>query len=185
MSQRELEHDRGEERQPSDRRRRPTRFWDAFVTPARRRAFRRAEDELGPRCPIVDRHAPSVRLLVVAVLILTLVDGILTLLIIESPREEANPFMAMALGRSPWLFFVAKYLLTAAGLAVFLVLRYYRLFGTRVRVGHFIPVLAVLYVVLMGYQLHLLSQRRALVAVRTLERSASATGEQPVLDREG
>jgi hypothetical protein len=49
-------------------------------------------------------------------------------------------------------FLGTKYVLTAVGLACLLVLRYYRLFGSRFRVGHLIPIITGLYVVLLGYQ---------------------------------
>jgi hypothetical protein len=138
-----------------ERRRRPTRFWDAFVTPGRRSAFRRSGDLESAPYPIVERHGPSTGVLVVLVLLLTLADGVLTLLLLDLSCEEANPLMAYLVERGPLWFLGGKYLLTALGLAVFLVLKYYRLFGTRFRLGHFIPILAALYVALLVYQLSL------------------------------
>jgi hypothetical protein len=138
-----------------ERRLRPTRYWDVFMTPGRRSALRRSIDlEIQPY-PIVDRHGPRTALLVILVLVFTLTDGVLTLLLLDLSCEETNPFMAYLIGRGPMWFLGGKYLLTALGLAVFLVLKYYRLFGTRFRLGYFIPILASLYVVLLVYQLSL------------------------------
>jgi hypothetical protein len=102
---------------------------------------------------MVDRHDATIGVLVVLVLLFTLADGVLTLLLLDHSYEEANPFMAYLVERGPLWFLGGKYLLTAVGLATFLVLRYYRLFGTRLRLGHCIPILAALYVVLLVYQL--------------------------------
>lgn len=165
--------DEADRRRHPDRRRQPTRAWDVFVTPGRRRAIRRAEGPGAPRCPIVDRHGTGARLLVILVLVLTLADGVLTVLIVASPREELNPFLARLLACGPPWFFGGKYLLTALGLAVFLTLKHYRLFGTRLRVGHFIPLLAGLYLVLLAYQIALL--RCPWVFARLAEPAARAS----------
>ena len=140
-------------RDVADRRQRPTRWWDIFHTAGRRTGFRRSSDLEAERYPIVDRHDATTGVLVVLVLLFTLADGVLTLLLLDHSCEEANPFMAYLVERGPLWFLGGKYVLTAVGLATFLVLRYYRLFGTRLRLGHCIPILAVLYVALLAYQL--------------------------------
>lgn len=101
----------------------------------------------------MDRHDATTGVLVVLVLLFTLADGVLTLLLLDHSCEEVNPFMAYLVERGPLWFLGGKYLLTAIGLATFMVLKYYRLFGTRLRLGHCIPILAVMYVVLLVYQL--------------------------------
>jgi Domain of unknown function (DUF5658) len=141
-----------------ERRRRPTRCWDVFTTAGRRSAPRRSGDLETPPYYVVDRHGPATGVLVVLVLLFTLADGVLTLLLLDHSCEEANPLMAYLVERGPLWFLGGKYLLTALGLAVFLVLKYYRLFGTRFRPGHLIPILAGLYVVLLVYQLTLFGE---------------------------
>ena len=136
-----------------DRRRRPTRFWDVFSTPGRRSQVRRSSERSGRTLAIVDRHAAPVRIPIYLVLILTLLDGVLTLQIIEHPSEEANPLMAHALERGITWFFLTKYLLTAIGMAVLLVLRTHRLGRSRFRVGDLIPLVLVLYGLLVAFQI--------------------------------
>jgi hypothetical protein len=140
-------------RQIPDRRRRPTRLWDVIATPGRRFQIRRESERSGRLPPFVDRHSGPMRIPIYLVLILTLVDGLLTLHIIEHPGDEANPIMARALERGIAWFFVSKYLLTAVGMAVLLILREYRIAKTRVRVGDLIPVVLLLYTVLVSLQL--------------------------------
>jgi hypothetical protein len=91
-------------------------------------------------------------LLVMALLVLTLVDGGLTLLLIDSHRDEANPVMARLLERGAEWFLIGKYALTAACLPWLIVWKDHRMFGSRVRVRHLVPVLVGLYVMLTGMQ---------------------------------
>jgi hypothetical protein len=90
--------------------------------------------------------------MIVTLLVLSIVDGILTVELLDSHGEEVNPFMAYLLGRGPGAFFAGKYLLTAAGLPFLLVFKNYRLFGTRFRVGFLFPAFIGLYVALLFYQ---------------------------------
>ena len=75
-------------------------------------------------------------------LVLTLIDGMLTFLLLDLGCEEANPVMRYLLERGPIPFFVGKYLLTAIFLPVALVMNRCRLFGTRIRVGHVVAIVA-------------------------------------------
>jgi hypothetical protein len=145
-------------RQLADRRRRPTRPWDFLTTPGRRSTLRRSDRGDASRFRFVDRYSPRTGVLVVLVLLFTLTDGVLTLLLLDHSCEEANPLMAYLVERGPLWFLGGKYLLTAVGLAVFVVLKYYRLFGTRFRLGYFIPILAGLYIVLLIYQVLLFKE---------------------------
>jgi hypothetical protein len=133
-----------------DRRRRPTRPWDVLFTPGRRRWNRRAEDR--DRYEIVDRHGPRMFLLIMALLVLTLVDGGLTLLLIDSHRDEANPLMARLLQRGAMWFIVGKYALTAAAVPWLVLWKDHRLFRSPVRVKHLLPVFVGLYLALTGCQ---------------------------------
>jgi hypothetical protein len=95
--------------------------------------------------------------LVVALLALTVADGAVTLLLLEAGCEEANPAMRYLIQRGPTHFLLGKYLLTSAGLPVLLVFRNFFLFRTRFRVGYLIPLFVGLYLVLLGYQFHLMN----------------------------
>ena len=116
--------------------------------------MRRAEEQVRPH--LVDRVSWPVFATSALLLVLTLVDGMITVALLDRGCEEANPVMRFFLDRSTAAFFVAKYTLTAAFLPVALVMNQYRVFGARFRVGHLLPVLAVLYLVLIAYQVGLL-----------------------------
>lgn len=92
----------------------------------------------------------------VGLLMLTLIDGILTLELLDTNSEEINPLMRELLDRGPLWFLLGKYLLTAFGLPLLIVYQEYRLFGTRFRVRFLLPIFLTLYVSLVAYQLYLL-----------------------------
>ncbi len=139
----------------SDRRRRPTSPWDAFRPGGRRLRNRRAEEHRQPY--FVDRIDPPTFTLAVLLLVLTIVDGAVTLLLLGAGCEEINPAMSYLLRRGPLHFLLGKYLLTTAGLPFLLIFRNFTLFRTRFRVGYLLPVFVGLYFVLLGYQLALIN----------------------------
>ena len=137
-------------RQHHDRRRRPTTPWDALRPGGRRGRPRRIEERLGPF--FVDRFHPVMLAMIVALLCLTLLDGVLTLELIELNSEEANPIMAQLISRGALTFLMGKYLMTAAGLPFLVVYQHYPLFRTRFRVGWLLPIFIGLYCVLLLHQ---------------------------------
>jgi len=137
-----------------DRRVRPLPLWHPRRLRGRRLGPRRDDRETPPY--LVDRVGWPVFLASAALTVLTLVDGALTVLLLDRGFEEANPLLRWLLRRGgPAAFFAAKYALTAAFLPVALVMNRYRLFGTRLRVGHLVPAAVALYLALIGYQLAL------------------------------
>ena len=137
----------------TDRRRRPTGPWDAFRRRGRRRRPRRAEERQAGY--FSDRFDGGTFVLVLLLLILTVVDGAMTLMLLGAGCEEANPAMQLLLDRGPVDFVVGKYILTAAGLPFLVIYRNFTLFGTRFRIGYLIPIFVGLYLLLIGYQVAL------------------------------
>lgn len=158
-----------------DRRRRQTFPWDALWTPARRKEHRRTADQ-GPFA-FVDRYDESLGFLIVLILILTISDGLLTLVLIDLCCEEANPIMAVLIEHGPMSFVLGKYVMTAICLPVLLVFQHHKLFRTRFRVRHLFPTFVGLYLVLLSYQFYLLGiaseldlRSSALSSVATISR---------------
>lgn len=140
-------------RQGSDRRRRPTSPFDAFRPGGRRQWPRRAEERAGPY--FVDRFPTAMLAMIVALLVLTLLDGVLTLQLMDINSEEANPLMAQLISRGDVAFLMGKYLLTAAGLPFLVIYQHYPLFRTRFRVGWLLLVFLGLYFILLLHQWNL------------------------------
>jgi hypothetical protein len=143
-----------ERRTLPDRRNKPTGPWGAFWPTGRRRALRRAAEHCRPY--FVDRFSPTTFVLIVLLLAATVVDAVLTIHLLRAGAEEMNPLMEGLLHYGVQRFVVVKYLLTATGLPLLLIYQHHRLFGTRVRVAHLLPVAVALYGVLIGYQVLLL-----------------------------
>ena len=141
--------------------------------------MRRAEEHDRPY--LVDRVSWTFLATASLLLILTLVDGLITVALLDEGCEEANPLMAYLLDQGTGTFLVGKYVLTALFLPVALVMNHYRLFGTRLRVGHFIPIVVLLYLILIAYQGVLWSHRNdgdRAVAVPGLGGSSSGFSRQ-------
>jgi hypothetical protein len=147
----ELTH---EERQRTDRRRRPTSPWDALRPNGRRRRPRRQEER--QEVHFVDRFHAGTLAMVVALLGLTIADGVLTIELIGLNSEEANPVMAHLLRHGDSTFLLVKYIMTAAGLPFLVVYQHYPLCRSRFRVGWLLPVFLTLYLVLLFHQWSLL-----------------------------
>ncbi len=115
---------------------------------------RRGEEHQNPYH--VDRYETATFLWIIALLVLTLLDGFLTLLLLEGDFEETNPAMRWLIRYGPTSFIVGKYALTAWGLPLLLVFQNYSVFHPRLRVGSVIPAMVGLYLVLVLYQIGLL-----------------------------
>jgi hypothetical protein len=139
-----------------DRRRQDLPIWHPRRLHGRRRRNRRAEEDGRPY--LVDRVGWASFLLATLLLVLTLVDGLLTVALLDHGCEEANPVMRLLLDRGVGTFLAGKYLLTAAFLPFVVVAYRYPLFGTRIRVGHVLPAVVALYLVLIAYQSALLAR---------------------------
>ncbi len=92
-----------------------------------------------------------------AILILCIVDGVLTIELVDINSEEVNPVMKLLLDRGHHPFLVGKYVLTALGLPFLVVYKNWPFLGTRFRAGYLIPFFLFLYLVLLVYQLYLLN----------------------------
>jgi hypothetical protein len=145
-----------ERRTQSDRREEPTDPWGAFPPAGERMYNRRADEHRRPY--FVDRFSPAMLGVVLLLLIASLVDAALTIHLLRAGCDELNPLMDCLLGYGVRPFVLVKYLLTASGLPVLLIFKNYYLFGTRMRVGHLIPLVVAMYCLLIGYQLVLMQK---------------------------
>ena len=93
---------------------------------------------------------------IVSMLLLCIVDGALTIELLDVNSEEVNPVMRFLLAQGHRHFLVGKYVLTAAGLSFLVVYKNWPVFGTRFRAGYLLPIFLGLYLMLLIYQLHLL-----------------------------
>ncbi len=126
-------------------------FWHGARYP-RRRAGRRAADGT---YPIIDWHSPRIFAAVLAILLLCVTDGVLTVVLIANGAVEINPFMAKFVPHSLGWFAAVKLSLTAVGLGVLAACSRMRLFRA-VRGEVFLWVILAGYMVLVAYELAML-----------------------------
>jgi hypothetical protein len=141
----------GERRFSVDRRRTTLRtFLQSGFTP-RRRGARRADERHMP----VDWHEPYLLALAVTILLLNVVDAFLTLALITSGANEANPFVAFILNSHPQLFALTKMGLTGVGVLILVAVARIRLFNV-MRVGSLLHAVLAGYITLIAYEWWLL-----------------------------
>jgi hypothetical protein len=113
----------------------------------RRRSGRRAGDEELP----VDFHEPRLLVPVLAMLLLSIADGFLTVRLMAGGAEETNPLLAFVLNEHPRLFAAVKMALTALGAVVLVALARARVFKL-VRVSLVLYGFVAAYLALVAYE---------------------------------
>jgi hypothetical protein len=139
------------QRKQEDRRAAPSGPWGALPPAGRRMRARRASERRRPY--FVDRFSAGMFALVFLILLGSVADALLTIHLLANGAEEINPCMDRLLRQGIFPFLVTKYALTTIGLPLLLIFKNYYLFGTGVRVGHLLPAIVVLYLLLIGYQI--------------------------------
>lgn len=118
-----------------------------------RETVRRAEDR--NRIVALDRYNPNLLVPIILVLGLSLLDALLTLVLIAQGARELNPVMRYFLGHGPQVFLFVKYALTAA--SVLIIVLIYESLGTRHRLRNAIlPVFAAVFGCVVIWEVFLL-----------------------------
>lgn len=121
---------------------------------SRRRSHRRSTDE---QSLFVDWHHPWLFFLATGTMLLSSLDALFTLELINRGAVEANPFMALAIDRGISVFAASKMFLTAIGLLMLVYLSRSTVFD-RLRTGLLLTVFFSMYACLVCYQFVLLLQ---------------------------
>jgi hypothetical protein len=120
----------------------------------RREEIRRAED--CRRVFIVDRYRQSLFGAIVFILFLSVIDAILTMLLLQNGAVEINPIMAFYIDLGPYTFLMVKYGLTAFGVLLLLHFRNVMLKWVRLRAEVFIYVVLVAFLSVVSWQIYLM-----------------------------
>ena len=110
-----------ERRSGSDRRQNIRTGFRYFLIDGRRESARREEDKT--RFFFFDRYNQRIFATISLILLLSIIDALLTLILIERGSSELNPVMAYFLEYGPLPFIIAKYLLTSFGVVVLLIFK--------------------------------------------------------------
>jgi hypothetical protein len=143
-----------ERRSGIDRRHHSLRaYWRGARTP-RRRAGRRAADAI---YPIIDWHSPRVFAWVIAILMLCVSDGVLTVFLISHGAVEVNPLMALFVPHQLGWFAAIKLSLTSLGTLVLVACSRMTLFRA-IPGESLLAAIFVAYFVLVIYELGLVER---------------------------
>ena len=147
-----------ERRGATDRR---SRVWWSVCygsfNPRRRTPPRRLEES---RFHSLDWHSAHLLAVAIGILLLCVADAFLTLVLLQGGAAEANPIMALLLGRSVATFAVLKLAMTGAGTVSMVMLARYR-FMRLLRVEWALYGVLIGYATLIGYEIWMLESRVA------------------------
>jgi len=138
-----------EKRQIPDRRGQPTKPFSRFSIKGFRSKSRRVGED---RDYYVDRYEPRYFVLITLILLLCVLDAYYTLKILQEGGKELNPFMLLIMDKNPVLALVIKYLITAGGIGILIIFKNFVVFG-RVRVSSLIPVVFLIYLFLVVFEI--------------------------------
>ena len=120
----------------------------------KRETIRRYEDR--QRAFLLDQYHQSLFGVIVIILLLSVVDAILTLFLINHGAIEVNPIMAFYLDFGPYTFLSVKYGLTSVGLLILLVFKNIYLRSMRVETGTFLYVILAAFLGVVSWQIFLI-----------------------------
>lgn len=107
-----------ERRSGKDRRYKRWPTLKTFFIYRNRRNLRREEDRR--KMALLDHYSQAIFIAIVLVLLLSVADAILTLLLVDFGASEMNPVMAYFLTLGPYVFMLAKYVLTTLSVIIIL-----------------------------------------------------------------
>lgn len=113
--------DYAEKRSGTDRRTRQFPKWRYLLFSGRRAKARRKEDM--NRTFYFDRYSSNLFAAIVAILLLSVLDALLTLYLLDNGSMELNPVMSFFIKYGPFVFMMAKYFLTCLGVIILLLFR--------------------------------------------------------------
>ena len=114
----------------------------------RRRRIRREEDR---DHTFLDRHPTHLLVVCAIILVLSLLDGLLTVHLVQNGAKELNPLMAYLLSNDPILFALAKIILTVVGVVTLIVTAHMQIFRL-VKASSVLYFFLFVHVVLVLYQ---------------------------------
>jgi Domain of unknown function (DUF5658) len=142
------------ERRRADRRKLVLRSLLTGSFKPRRHAPRRADEHT---VTAVDWHHPKWLAIAMLIVLFSCADALLTLMLLEGGAYEANPLMAVLVGRSTLAFALIKFGLTAIGVVSLTQVARIRAFG-RIPVGVLLYTALALYGALLAYEVRLLNE---------------------------
>ncbi len=122
----------------------------------RREEIRRQDDK--GKIFLADRYSTTIFAAIVLILFFSVIDGLLTLILLGHGAKEINPLMAYLLEIEPMLFMTVKYLLTCVSLVIFLIFRNVFLQRIKIYSSTLFSIFICIFVTVIMWELFLLSR---------------------------
>ena len=143
-----------EKRYGADRRTNNTARLKYLLFNGRRERVRRDEDR--QKTFFFDRYNPKLFMAITLILVLSILDALLTLIVIEKGATELNPVMAHFLEYGPLVFVVAKYVLTSVGVLILLIFKNVFLSKIKIYTHSLFPCVIIVFAAVIAWELFLL-----------------------------
>jgi len=127
-------------------------LWYLFF--GRRKGVRRDEDNR--ESYFLDHFSLRIFIVIIAIILLSLTDALLTLYLIRHGAAEVNPIMEHFLRYGPLPFLAAKYLLTTASIVLLLIYKNVYIFRTRIRAKYLFIVIFLIFASVVLWELFLI-----------------------------
>ncbi len=124
----------------------------------RRERSRRTEDN--GKAIIFDRYNQKLFLAITTILVLSILDAVLTLIVIQRGATELNPVMAYFLEYGTPTFIVAKYLLTSIGVLILLIFKNVFLTKIKIYTHSLFPCVILVFITVIAWELFLIFSSR-------------------------
>jgi len=140
-------------RSDSDRRRRGLPSLKSLMMYRRRRYLRRESDRRG--LALLDYYHPPLLISIILVLVLSVIDAMLTLMLMDHGAVELNPVMAFFIELGSVPFFVFKYCLTAFSVCIVVVFNYYFFRHLKIYTGYLLQFFSLCFAAVIIWELFL------------------------------
>ncbi len=120
-----------------------------------RRVSSRREDDSG-KVIIFDRYNQNLFFAITTILILSILDAVLTLVVIQRGATELNPVMAYFLEHGTPTFIVAKYVLTSIGVLILLIFKNVFLTKIKIYTHSLFPCVILVFLTVIAWELFLI-----------------------------
>ncbi len=127
----------------------------SFLFGGKRETIRRQEDTR--RIFYVDHYSSKLFIAILVILILSALDGFLTLFLLDHGAYETNPVMAYFLRFGPYTFFISKYLLTIVPVICLLMFRNTVVRVIKISARSVLYVIVVFYLAVVVWEIYLIS----------------------------
>ena len=127
-------------------------IWYLFF--GRRKEMRRNDDNR--ESYFLDHFSLRIFIVIIAIILLSLTDALLTLYLIRNGAAEANPIMEHFLRYGTLPFLTAKYLLTTASIVLLLIYKNVHIFGTRIRAKYLFIIIFLIFASVVLWELYLI-----------------------------